>query len=58
MIRIIKHGTKRVNECNNCGCIFQYEKEDIKVEQAGWNEYTYTICCPDCKQEIKTSHIN
>lgn len=30
MIKIIEPGTKTVAECNNCGCKFSYEKEDIQ----------------------------
>ena len=32
MKRILVHGNKRVKECNECGCIFTYEKEDIITE--------------------------
>ena len=33
MKRILVHGNKRVKECNECGCIFTYEKEDVITEQ-------------------------
>lgn len=49
MIQIIKHGTKRTIECKQCGCVFSYEAEDIKVEQTGMNEYMSYVQCPDCK---------
>lgn len=30
MIKIIEPGTRTVTECDNCGCKFSYEKEDIQ----------------------------
>ena len=42
MKRILVHGNKRVKECNECGCIFTYEKEDVITEQRGINDYYYT----------------
>ena len=32
MIKIIKKGTKKNQECDFCGCIFSYEEEDITTE--------------------------
>ena len=29
MIKIIKPGTRRKAECNECGCVFSYEEEDL-----------------------------
>lgn len=49
MIRIIKHGNRRVIECENCGCVFSYEKEDVKTEQIGVNDFMSYVQCPDCK---------
>lgn len=48
MIKILRHGTKRTIECEDCGCLFSFEKEDITTEQAGINEYKHYIECPDC----------
>ena len=48
MKRILVHGNKRVKECNECGCIFTYEKEDIITEQRGINDYLTYVACPDC----------
>ena len=48
MKRILVHGNKRVKECNECGCIFTYEKEDVVTEQTGINEYMTYVACPDC----------
>ena len=48
MKRILVHVNKRVKECNECGCIFTYEKEDVITEQRGINEYLTYVACPDC----------
>lgn len=55
MIQIIKHGRLRQCTCYNCGCIFTHEKEDIKVEQTGINEYGGFVKCPDCKERNTVS---
>lgn len=55
MIKIIEHGTIKKARCNNCGCLFSYEKEDIQHKHSytfnGWS-YDYVIC-PQCKKEIQ-----
>ena len=56
-IRILKHGTKKVVECENCGCLFEFEKEDTVTEQIKYNEYVQYVKCPDCKCKIET-HLN
>lgn len=33
MIKVIKRGTKTIGECENCGCRFSYEEEDIKEDK-------------------------
>ena len=53
-IKILKHGTKKVVTCNNCGCVFEYEKEDTTTIQLKYNEYKQYIKCPDCRCEIET----
>lgn len=47
MIEIIKHGTKQVTKCRECGCGFSYEEEDIQ----GCSVKTF-VECPQCKKEI------
>ena len=54
-IRIIKHGNKRVTECKNCGCKFEYEKEDVRYVRTSYNDYDYYIDCPDCMEQITVS---
>ena len=40
MIKVIEHGyAKYKDKCHQCGCLFEYELEDIK---AG------SVKCPDC----------
>lgn len=46
MIKIIKRGTKKTCTCNECGCVFSYEEEDINV---GVFNVVDTIQCPQCK---------
>lgn len=55
MIKVIKHGHYRTCSCYNCGCIFTFEKEDVKVEQAGMNEYERFVECPDCRERNTVS---
>lgn len=60
MIEIIKRGTKKTCTCDNCGCYFSYEEEDIKVEsyhafditQMGDDTYKEYVQCPQCDTEI------
>lgn len=57
MIKIIKHGTKKQNTCKHCGCVFTYEKEDIKEVQYGMNEFEYYVTCPDCQSNCTARWI-
>ena len=60
MIKIIKHGTRKTCTCDNCGCVFSYEEEDIKVEDYvthivyGVEGHTWRgiINCPQCEHKI------
>ena len=60
MIKIIKKGTKKNQECDFCGCIFSYEEEDIITEtfitknygEETFNKVKDVIHCPQCKKEI------
>ncbi len=54
MIKIIKEGTRKKYECENCGCLFSYEKEDIKTITSDVIDcYINYIRCPQCGYEIK-----
>lgn len=57
MIKIIKPGTKKKINCESCGCLFSYEKEDIEIGNAHTlyplaTEIRY-ITCPQCKEKIE-----
>lgn len=55
MIKIIKKGTKKNQECDFCGCIFSYEEEDIIIKtyrEETFNQVKDVIYCPQCKKEI------
>lgn len=52
MIKVLREGTKRKIECNNCGALLQYEKEDIQEQQITLNAYYEYIICPECKYRI------
>lgn len=54
MIEIIKTGTKTKQTCKECGCVFTYEAEDVKFEEAkyhGGGDSKY-IDCPQCSNRI------
>lgn len=51
MINIIKHGDKIfATECNNCGCEFTYELDDVIGN---------VVYCPECGEvEIHSARYN
>ena len=57
MIKILRQGTKRVAECSICGCLFEYEKEDVRCAKVGMNEYKYYVDCPCCRSAIPTTYF-
>ena len=56
MIKVIKEGTRNRIECNYCGALLAYDKEDIKKKDKHWGPCDYYnikyITCPQCKNEI------
>ena len=50
MIQIIKKGTRKIAKCQNCGCEFSYEREDVLVDPI-WREKR--VNCPQCNKAIK-----
>ena len=56
MIKIIKHGTRRITECTECGCKFSYENEDIEAIGLYSMDQLQTrkpyIVCPQCHKNI------
>lgn len=57
MIRIIEKGTRQTKTCENCGCRFSFEAEDIEVVRelpicgGKITELEY-IKCPQCGEQI------
>lgn len=55
-MRIIKSGKEAYNhKCENCGCLFEYKKNDIDIESKVDEYYSEThftdiksIKCPEC----------
>lgn len=61
-IKIIKEGTKERKayraECQECGCIFEYHKEDIRTDyKQEFNSYplekVHYVDCPQCHNECR-----
>ena len=49
MIKIIKEGTRKIAKCQNCGCEFSYEKEDVLIDPFTREN---NVNCPQCGKEI------
>lgn len=57
MIRIIEKGTRQTRTCENCGCRFSFEAEDIEVARelpicGGKITGRAYIKCPQCGKQI------
>ena len=50
MIKIIKEGTRKIENCPNCGCEFSYEREDLHMDPI-WKKCI--VNCPQCYKAIK-----
>lgn len=58
-IRIIKEGTRKTEICENCGCEFSYEEEDIHkipASQSFMVDDIYVIC-PQCGATVDIREI-
>lgn len=59
MIKIIEHGTIKRKQCEHCGCLFSYEKEDIMHEKLNNQLDPLSYCrsdyilCPQCEFKIR-----
>lgn len=40
-------------ECDNCGCIFEANKEEYKYHYGGCGDDYYIINCPFCNEQVK-----
>lgn len=50
MIKIIQKGTRRIETCENCGCIFSFEDEDVHKTTSDTDDKYNEECvvCPQC----------
>lgn len=65
-MKIISRGKRKIEECSNCQCVFEYERNDIKQNKISHKEdigiifpkyrsVTYVdeyVLCPDCAKKI------
>lgn len=56
MSKVVELGSRTIYDCENCGCRFSYEKEDIKVSGLYSMDQLQTrksyIECPQCHKSI------
>ena len=59
MIKIIRHGTRQIKECDHCGCLFSYDEVDTFIELKDKEKdknldfkATRFIECPQCKEKL------
>lgn len=56
MIKVLKEGTRNRIECDYCGALLAYDKEDIQKEEVHWGpggyDVTHFLSCPQCKNKI------
>ena len=49
MIKIIKEGTRKIAKCQNCGCEFSYEREDVLRDPI---RIENRVNCPQCNKAV------
>jgi len=52
MIKIIKVGTRKITTCENCGCKFSYEEEDVTSEGVALGNFKDIVICPQCEGKV------
>ena len=53
MIKIIESGTRKVIQCDVCGCKFSYEKDDVQNERTQLFSGFYDFVeCPQCYNKV------
>ena len=62
MIKILKLGIKPKNMrtiyttiCGHCGCMFEFETEDIKAQERSFDGSIF-IDCPNCHKELTRTY--
>lgn len=55
-MKIIKHGTPRSEtvraDCHGCGCEFEFQRKEARLQSDFRDGDFYAINCPDCKQLV------
>ena len=49
MVKIIKEGTRKIENCPNCGCEFSYEREDAIRDPVRIENH---VNCPQCNKAV------
>ena len=64
-IKIIKQGKTGnfIKTCPNCGCEFEYEQEDVKVDSSVCltsypSQYSTYVICPCCGKHLDHGYIS
>ena len=58
MINVLSHGNQHLQAtCPKCGCVFEYESEDVHKERKivgliSWDVFVDLVKCPECGQSI------
>ena len=56
MIKVLTHGNQyRRKTCNMCGCVFEFEDEDIESTSCwykGFKTNVKYVRCPECREVI------
>lgn len=62
MIKVIKDGVlpEKKNPtyqltCDNCGCVFECNYDDLTLLSGGVYEYVASVDCPCCKNYVHTA---
>lgn len=65
MIKIIEKGTNHKIRCNDCGCLFSFDDEDVNIRTGigicgmEVRKKSYgIIVCPQCEYEIVFNNNN
>lgn len=56
MIKIIERGTKQIKTCENCGCKFRFETEDVEERVTNLRDSIIIldkiVFCPQCSEAV------
>lgn len=61
MIKIITKGTRKRITCEECGCYFSYDQEDVKEVPAdltgGYTVRKHIVACPQCEVPVYVDEV-